>query len=191
MSIYSLLHACSLTHALVHARPAVLSMFVYLRCIKDWMDTKNTFHIISLERKMIWLFDVISNHFSTGHTHFPTQSHAHTFLKCLYPQSIPTELLICRSNCSPFFSWIQVSLSSTGFLVREWVTAWEFLRNVENRLQTYARTQFCFSTPYYCTSNPTIHSSMCCSSFISVALTCLLFLQIGNTLRNSRDAWQQ
>jgi len=41
------------------------------------MNTKNTFHIISLERKMIWVFDVISDHFSTGHTHFPTQSHAH------------------------------------------------------------------------------------------------------------------
>ena len=24
-----------------------------LRCIKDWMNAKNTFHIISLERKMI------------------------------------------------------------------------------------------------------------------------------------------
>jgi len=39
------------------------------------MDTKNTFHIISLKGKMIWLFDlisnVISNHFSTGHTPKP------------------------------------------------------------------------------------------------------------------------
>ena len=26
---------------------------------------------------MIWVFDVISNHFSTGHTHCPTQSHIH------------------------------------------------------------------------------------------------------------------
>ena len=26
---------------------------------------------------MIWVFDVISDHFSTGHTHFPTHSHAH------------------------------------------------------------------------------------------------------------------
>ena len=49
----------------------------YLRCIKDWMNTKNTFHIISLEKKMIWVFDVIFDHFSTGHTHCPTQSHAH------------------------------------------------------------------------------------------------------------------
>ena len=47
-----------------------------LRSIKDWMNTKNTFHIISLERK-IWVFDVTSNHFSTGPTHCPTQSHAH------------------------------------------------------------------------------------------------------------------
>ena len=26
---------------------------------------------------MIWVFDVTSDHFSTGHTHFPAQSHAH------------------------------------------------------------------------------------------------------------------
>jgi len=50
-----------------------------LRCM---MDTKNAFHIISLERKMIWIFDVVSNHFSTGHTHFPTQSHAHMLYFC-------------------------------------------------------------------------------------------------------------
>jgi len=32
-----------------------------LRCIKDWMNNKNTFHIISLERKMIWvLMDIRS-----------------------------------------------------------------------------------------------------------------------------------
>ena len=29
-----------------------------LRFIKDWMNTKNTFHVISLERIMIWVFDV-------------------------------------------------------------------------------------------------------------------------------------
>ena len=48
-----------------------------LRCIKDWMNTKNTFRIISLEIKMIWVSDVISDHLSTGHTHCPTQNHAH------------------------------------------------------------------------------------------------------------------
>ena len=26
---------------------------------------------------MIWVFDVISNNISTGHTHCPTQSHTH------------------------------------------------------------------------------------------------------------------
>jgi len=60
-------------------------MVKYFRCIKDWMDTKNTFHIISLKRKMIWLFDEISNHFSTGHTHCPTQSHAHTYFHLSLP----------------------------------------------------------------------------------------------------------
>jgi len=48
-----------------------------LRCIKDWMNTKNTFHTISLERKMIWVSDVITDLFLTGQTHCPTQSHAH------------------------------------------------------------------------------------------------------------------
>jgi len=43
------------------------------------MNTKSTFHIIFLERKMIWVFDVTSDHFSTGLTHCPTQSHAHMF----------------------------------------------------------------------------------------------------------------
>jgi len=43
------------------------------------MNTKNTFHRIALERKMIWVFDLISDHFSTGHTHCPTQSHTHIF----------------------------------------------------------------------------------------------------------------
>ena len=54
------------------------------------------------------------------------------------------------------------------------------------KIHTYVN-DFCFSTPYYCTANPPtdIHSSMCCSSFVSVALTCPLFLQIGNTLRKS------
>jgi len=32
---------------------------------------------------------------------------------------------------------------------------------------------------------------MCYSSFVSVVLTCPLFLQISNTLRNCKHAWQQ
>ena len=64
-------------------------LYIYLRCIKDWMNTKNTVHIISLERKMIWVFDVISDHFSTGHTHFPTQSHAHMLYFRLSLPSVP------------------------------------------------------------------------------------------------------
>jgi len=49
------------------------------------MNTKNTFHTISLERKMIWVSDVISDHFSTGHTHFPTQAHAHMYFRLSQP----------------------------------------------------------------------------------------------------------
>jgi len=53
------------------------------------MNTKNTFHVISLERKMILVFDVISDHFSTGHTHCPTQSHAHMLYFCLSLPCVP------------------------------------------------------------------------------------------------------
>ena len=34
---------------------------------------------------MIWVFDVISDHFSTGHTHCPTQSHAHIYFRLSLP----------------------------------------------------------------------------------------------------------
>jgi len=144
---------------------------------------------------MLWVYGVTSNHIPPGHAHCPTQSHTHTFLIRSYPQSVLTELLICRSNCSHFSSWIQVSLPSTGFSVGGWSSAREFPRNGENRLQKYTRAQMIFvfllriiALPILC---PTIHSSMCCSSFVSVALTCPLFLQIGNTLRISRHAWQR
>jgi len=45
-----------------------------LRCIKDWMSTKSKFHIIAMERKMIYVFGVISNHFSTGHPIVPPKA---------------------------------------------------------------------------------------------------------------------
>ena len=53
-----------------------------LRCIKDWISTVlywHGLHVISQERKMLWVYDVISNHIPPGHAHCPTQSHAHTF----------------------------------------------------------------------------------------------------------------
>ena len=73
-------------------------------------------------------------HFSTGHAHcppkaMPTQSHAHKLLIHSYPQSMPTELLICRSNCFHFSSSIQISIAWTDFSVRGWATTHEFLRN--------------------------------------------------------------
>ena len=149
-----------------------------LRCIKDWISTVLvlTRVAISQERKMLWVYGVISHHIPPGHAHCPTQSHAHTFLIRLYLQSIPTELLICRSNCSHFTSWIQVSLPSTGLSVRGWSSAWEFPRNSENCLQRYTRMQtifvFLLRTIALPILRPTIHSSMCCSLFISVAFTC-------------------
>jgi len=99
-------------------------------------------------------------------SHCLTQSHTHTFLVHSYPQSVPTELLICRSSCSHSSSWIHVSLPSTGFSVGGWSSAREFPRNGENRLQEYARTQTIFfllriiALPIF---RPTIHSSMCCT----------------------------
>ena len=35
------------------------------------------------------IFDVISNHFSTGHTHCPTQSHTHMFYSQLSLSCMP------------------------------------------------------------------------------------------------------
>jgi len=83
---------------------------VSLRCIKNWMNTKNTFHTISLRRKMIWVFDVIADHFSTGHTHCPTQSHAHMlYFRLLLPcvprfsegvADLQKERTCLQTNCS-------------------------------------------------------------------------------------------
>ena len=85
----------------------------------------------------------------------PTQSHTHNLLMHSYPQSMsrPTELLISRSNSSHFSSWIQVSLPSTGFLVRGWATACEFPRNSKSHLQKYMRMQtnfFLYWVLLYC-----------------------------------------
>ena len=91
-----------------------------LRCIKDWISTVLVLtgvHVIFHKRKLLWVYGVISHHIPPGHAHCPAQSHAHTFLIRSCPQSVLTELLICRSNCSHFSSWIQVSLPSTGFSV--------------------------------------------------------------------------
>ena len=74
----------------------------FLRCIKDWMNTKNTSHIISLERKKVWFSDLISDHFSTGHTHCPTQSHAHILY---FRLSLP---------CVPRFSEDVADLQKSG-----------------------------------------------------------------------------
>ena len=71
----------------------------------------------------------------------------------------------------------------------------EFPRNGENRLQKYTRAQtiFVFLLCIIALSilRPTIHNSMCYNSLVSVALTCPLFLQIGNILPKSRHAWQR
>ena len=34
---------------------------------------------------MIWVFNVIFENFSTGHTYCPTQSHTHTYFRLLLP----------------------------------------------------------------------------------------------------------
>jgi len=193
---------------------------------------------------MLWVYGVISHHISPGHTHFPTQSHAHTFLIRSCPQSVLNELLICRSNCSHSSSWIQVSVIALNrFLGRRMIVcARVSKKRCKNRLYKCTRMQMISilllfslflldSSKCHCPQQvsrseddrlresfpetaqksspqmhtyandfriialpilrPTIHSSMCCSLFVSVALTCPLFLQIGNTLRKSRHTWQQ
>ena len=137
---------------------------------------------------MLWVYSVISNHIPPGH--------AHTFLIRSYPQSVLTELLICRSNCSHFSSRIQVTIIALNrFLGRRMIVCASVSQKRRKSSPKIPRAQTIFvfllriiALPIL---RPTIHSSMCCSSFVSVALTCSLFLQIGNTLRKSRHAWQR
>ena len=145
---------------------------------------------------MLWVYGVISNHIPPGHAHCPTQSHAHTFLISLYPQSVLTELLICRSNCSHFSFWIQVSIIALNrFLGRRMIVCARVSqkqRKSSPEIHTYANDSvFLLRIIALPILRPTIHSSMCCSLFVNVALTGPLFLQIGNTLRKSRHAWQR
>ena len=115
---------------------------------------------------MLWVYGVISNHILPGHAHCPihcpTQSHAHTFLITLYLQSIPTKLLICRSNCSHFSSWIQVSIIALNrFPGRRMIVCARVSqkrRKSSPKIHTCAN-DFCFSTPYYCTANPLTNCS--------------------------------
>ena len=111
---------------------------------------------------MLWAYGVISHHIPPGHAHCPTQSHAHTFLIRSCPQSILTELLICRSNYSHFSSWIQVNIIAFNrFLGRRMIVCTRVSQKQQKsspNIHTYAN-DFCFSTPYYCTANPpTDHS---------------------------------
>jgi len=136
------------------------------------------------------------HHIPPGHAHCPIQSHAHTFFNTIVPAKRTNRVADLQEQLfSLFFLYSskyhrpqQVSRSEDDRLR-------EFPRNGENRLQKYTRTQTIFVFLLRIITLPilrsTIHSSMCCSSFVNVALTCPLFLQIGNTLRKSRHTWQQ
>ena len=76
-----------------------------------------------------------------AHAHCPTQSPAQKLLMHSYPKSMPTELLICRSICSHFSFWIQVSLPSTGFSGRGRATAHKSPRNGKSCLQKSTHMQ--------------------------------------------------
>ena len=131
---------------------------------------------------MVWY------HIPPGHAHCPTQSHAHKFLIRSYPQSVPAELLICRSNCSHISSWIQVRIIALNrFLGRRMIVCARVSqkrRKSSPKIRTQTIFVFLLRIIALPILRPTIHSSMCCSSFVNVALTCPLFLQIGSTLRN-------
>ena len=119
---------------------------------------------------MLWAYGVISHHIPPGHAHCPTQSHAHTFLIRSCPQSILTELLICRSNYSHFSSWIQVNIIAFNrFLGRRMIVCTRVSQKQQKsspNIHTYAN-DFCFSTPYYCTANPpTDHSQQHVLQFV-------------------------
>ena len=114
-------------------------------------------------------------------------------LICSYLQSIPAELLICRSNFSYFSSWIQVSIIALNRFISQRMIVYARVSQKQRKSSPKMQTIFVFLVRIIALPilRPTIHSSMCCSSFVSVALTRPLFLQIGNTLRKSRHAWQQ
>ena len=119
---------------------------------------------------MLWVYGVRSNHIPPGHAHCHTQSHAHTFLIRSYPQSVLTELLICRSNYSHFSSWIQVNIIAFNrFLGRRMIVCTRVSQKQQKsspNIHTYAN-DFCFSTPYYCTANPlTDHSQQHVLQFV-------------------------
>ena len=59
-------------------------------------------HVISQERKMLWVYGVISHHIPPDHAHCPTQSHAHKFLIHSYPQSVPS-CWFAGATVRPFF----------------------------------------------------------------------------------------
>ena len=122
-------------------------------------------------------------------------------LVCLLPRQKPRPLVInafvptkCTSRVADLheqlfsFFWIHVSLPSTGFLVRGWATAQEFPRNGKSFLQiihAYANDfVFLLGVAVLPILQWTVYGSRCCSSFVSVVLTCQLYLQIGNTLQN-------
>ena len=124
---------------------------------------------------MIWVCGAISNHISPGHAHCPTVSHTHTFLIRSYQQSVPTELLICRSNCSHFLDSSIIGLNR--FLGRRMSNCARASQNRQKsfqKIRTYAN-DFIFLLRI--TVLPTVHSSMCCSLFMCVVLTYPLFLQ--------------
>ena len=114
-----------------------------LGCIKDWISTvlvviQVTCNISGKENAMGMWCDIQSH--LTKPCPFPYPKLWPHIFNTFVPAKC-TKLLICRSNCSHFSSWIQVSLRSTGFLVGGWTTGWEFPRNGETRHQKYTLTQ--------------------------------------------------
>ena len=114
---------------------------------RNFCASKIWSYMVFQERKMLWVCGVISHHIPPGHTHCHAQSYTHTFSIRSCAQSVLTELLICRSNCSYFSSWIQVSIIALNrFLGRRMIVCARVSQKRQKsspKIHTYAN-DFCF-----------------------------------------------
>ena len=113
----------------------------------DW----HRLHVISQERKMLWVYGVTSNHIPPGHAHCPTQNHTKRTNQDADLQEQLFSPFFLDSNIialNRFLGWRMIVCARVS---QKW-------QKSSPEIHTCA-SDFCFSTPYYCTANPpTDHS---------------------------------
>ena len=131
---------------------------------------------------------MISHHIPPGHAHCPTPKPRPQIFNMFVPAKCTSRVADLQEQLFSLFFLDSSIIALNRFLGQRMIVCASFPETAKIvSKNTHVWKRFCFSTPYYALPilRPTIHSSMCCSSFVSVALTCPLFLQIGNILRNS------